>query len=111
MDPGGPMHDKSFQQAIQDLQDRLLNGFQSTIFHMIGHRTTVAAAASDIQDERVRTIVTKTLIVEQITMLLALMKGMQFINEAQYNEFVDYLTQSPTYQPYSNSLSREQDTV
>jgi hypothetical protein len=103
--------DKSFQQAIQDLQDRLLNGFQNTIFHMIGHRTTVAAAASGIQDERVRAIVTKTLIVEQITMLLALVRGMHIISDAQYNEFVDYLTHSSTtYQPHMIT-SRETDTV
>src|SRR6266566_9782908 len=111
MNQGGSMHDKSFQQAIQELRSRLLDGFQDTIFHMIGYRTTVTEASSGIQDEKMRTVVTETLIVGQITVLLSMMKNMQFINDAQYNEFVDYLNHSSAYQPRRNSLSCEKDTI
>ena len=104
------MHDKSFQQAIQELQGRLSNSFQDTLFRMIGYRTTVTEAASDIQDEKVRSIVTETLIIGQITVLLSMMKNMQFINDAQYTEFVNYLTHSSVYQPQSG-ISCEKDTV
>jgi hypothetical protein len=73
-----------------------MDGFQDTIFHMLQYRITVTKAASGIQDDKVRGIVTKTLIVGQIIVLLSIMKEMQFLNDAQYNEFTAYLMQSST---------------
>jgi hypothetical protein len=94
------MQDKSFQQAIQELHGNLSNGFEDALCRMISYRTTVTNATSDIQDEKVRTVVTKTLIVGQITALLALMRDMQMLNDMQYNEFVAYLMQTCNYQPH-----------
>lgn len=92
------MQDKSFQQAIQELHSNLSNGFQDALCRMISYRTTVTNAASDIQDEKVRTVVTKTLIVGQITVLLAMMRDMHMIDDMQYSEFVAYLMQTCNYQ-------------
>jgi hypothetical protein len=94
------MQDKSFQQAIQELHSNLSNGFQDALCRMISYRTTVANATSDIQDEKVRTVVTKTLIVGQITVLLAMMRDMHMLDDMQYNEFVAYLMQTCRYQPH-----------
>jgi hypothetical protein len=94
------MQDKSFQQAVQELQGSLSNGFQDALCRMISYRTTVTNATSDIQDEKVRTMVTKTLIVGQMTVLLAMMRDMQMLNDVQYNEFVAYLMQTCNYQPH-----------
>jgi len=94
------MQDKSFQQAIQELHGNLSNGFQDALCRMISYRTTVTNATSDIQDEKVRTVVSKTLIVGQITVLLAMMRDMQMLNDVQYNEFVAYLMQTCNYQPH-----------
>jgi hypothetical protein len=94
------MQDKSFQQAIQELHSSLSDGFQDALCRMISYRTTVADAAADIQDEKVRTVVTKTLIVGQINVLLAMMREMQILNDAQYDEFTAYLMQTCSYQPH-----------
>ena len=96
------MQDKSFVQAIQDLQDRLSSDFQNTLSHMLVHRTTVAKASSNIQDEKVRAIVKNTLITGQMITLLTLIKEMGILNETQYDEFAAYLMQSLTYQLYNS---------
>jgi len=91
------MQDKTFQQAIQDLQGKMMNGMQDTVCRMIEHRTTVTHASSDIQDEKIRTFVQKTLIVGQMITLLGIMKDIQLINEFQYKEFTTYLMNSSAY--------------
>jgi hypothetical protein len=93
------MHDKTFQQAIEDLQGRLSSGFQETVCRMIEYRTTVTRATSDIQDEKVRSVVKKTLIVGQMITSFGILRDMQIINEAQYNEFATYLIHTITYHP------------
>ena len=96
------MQDKSFVEAIQDLQDRLSSDFQNTLSHMLVHRTTVAKASLNIQDEKVRAIVKNTLITGQMITLLTLMKEMGILDETQYDEFAAYLMQSLTYQLYNS---------
>jgi hypothetical protein len=54
------MQDKSYVQAIQDLQDRLSSHSLDTIVHMLTHRTTVSKATLNIQDENVRAVVVLT---------------------------------------------------
>jgi hypothetical protein len=103
------MQDKSFQQAIQELHGNLSNGFQDALCRMISYRTTVTNATSDIQDEKVRNVVTKTLIVGQITVLLALMRDMHMLDDMQYNEFVAYLMQTCNYMSYDASSVRRGD--
>jgi hypothetical protein len=98
------MQDKSFQEAIQELHSNLSTSFQGALYRMISYRTTVTNATSEIQDEKVRTVVTKTLIVGQITTLLALLKDMHMLDDMQYNEFVAYLMQTCDYIS-SDSLS------
>ena len=63
------MPDKSYVQAIQDLQDRLSSQSLDTIVHMLTHRTTVSQATLNIQDENVRTVVKNALITDQISCL------------------------------------------
>ncbi|HLG62013.1 MAG TPA: hypothetical protein VKY19_08780 [Ktedonosporobacter sp.] len=92
------MQDKSFLQAIQELQTRIANNFQESISQMLLYRTTVANATADIKDEKVRMVVTSILITGQITALLTLMKDMGFLDKEQYNEFITYLLSSLTAQ-------------
>jgi hypothetical protein len=94
------MQDKTFVQAIQDLQDRLSNHFLDTIGHMLVHRTTVSKATLQIQDEQIRAIVKNTLITDQIIALLTLVKDMGILDETQYDEFTAYLIHSLTHQQY-----------
>ena len=94
------MQDKSYLQAIQDLQDRLSSDFQKTLGHMLAHRTTVAKASSNIEDEKVRALVKNTLITGQMIALLTLMKDMGILDETQYDEFTAYLMHALTYQPH-----------
>ena len=91
------MQDKSYLQAIQDLQDRLSSDFQKTLGHMLVHRTTVAKATSTIQDEKVRAVVKNTLITGQMIALLTLMKDMGMLDATQYDEFTAYLMHTLTY--------------
>ncbi len=93
------MQDKSFLQAIGDLQDRLSNDFIDTIGYILTNHTTVAKATLDIQDEKVREVVKNTLITGQMISLFTLMKEMGMLDETQYNEFTAYLMHSLTYQP------------
>jgi hypothetical protein len=97
-----PVQDKSFADAIQDLQDRLSSDFHKTLGHMLLHCTTVAEATLHIQDEKVRAIVKNTLITSQMIVLLTLMKEMGILGETQYDEFAAYLMQSLTYQFYTS---------
>jgi len=91
------MQDKSFLQAVQDLQDRLSRNFQDTIGHMLVHRTTVTKATLNIQDEKMREVVTNTLITGQIIALLSLMRELRILDEAQYDELTSYLRRSLTF--------------
>ena len=96
------MQDKSYLQAVQDLQDRLSSDFQKALGHMLVHRTTVAKASSTIEDEKVRALVKNTLITGQMIALLTLMKDMGILDETQYDEFRAYLMHALTYQPHSS---------
>ena len=92
------MQDKSYVQAIQDLQDRLSSHFLETIAHMLIHRTTVSKATLNIQDEHMRAVVKNMLITGQMVALLTLMKEMGILDESQYDEFRAYLMHSLMYQ-------------
>jgi hypothetical protein len=96
------MQDKSFLQAVQDQHSNLSNNFQDTIHTMLECRTTVTQATSDIGNEKMRTIVTKTLIVGQIITLLTLMKNLRLLDEAQHNEFTSYLMHSLSYRSHDS---------
>lgn len=85
------MQDKSFLQAMQDLQDRAANHSQEAIYHMILHRTTATNATLEIPDEKMRSIVTNELLTGQIIALLALMRDLRIIDEKQFEEFTTYL--------------------
>jgi len=93
------MQDKSYQQAIQDLHDRLSNHFLDTLGHMLSHRTTVSKATLNIQDESERAVIKNTLITGQIITLLTFMKEMGILDEIQYDEFRAYLMHTLTYEP------------
>jgi hypothetical protein len=88
------MQDKSFLQAMEDLQDRISSNFQESVNHMLVHRTSAADATSDIKDEKVRAAVASALISGQITSLLALMRDLRMLDKAQYDEFTTYLQQA-----------------
>ncbi len=88
------MQDKSFLQAIEDLQDRISSHLQDAVGHMLAHRTTVAKATLDIKDEKMRAVVTDMLITGQIIALLTLMRELRMLDEAQYDEFTTYLLHS-----------------
>ena len=94
------MSDKSYVQAIQDLQDRLSSHSLDTIAHMLTHRTTVSQATLNIQDEHMRAVVKNTLISGQIVALLTLMKELGILDESQYDEFRAYLMHSLTDQSW-----------
>jgi hypothetical protein len=64
------------------------------------HRTTVAKASLNIEDEKVRALIKNTLITGQMIALLTLMKDMGILDEAQYDEFRAYLMHALTYQPH-----------
>jgi len=94
------MQDKSFLQAIEDLQDRISSNFQGAIGHMLVHQTTVAKATLGIKDEKMRAMVTNMLITSQIIALLTLMRELGILDEAQYDEFTRYLLHSLTLDPF-----------
>jgi predicted metalloenzyme YecM len=85
------VQDKSFQQAIQDLQDRISSNFQTAINHMLLHGTTATNATLDIKDEKMRAAVTDMLISGQIMALLTLMRDLQILDKAHHDEFIKYL--------------------
>ena len=92
------MQDKTFQQAIRELQGKLLNDFHNAVSYLLLHRMTAAKATLDIEDEQVRTVVQSTLITGQMLALFGLLKEMRILDEAQYNEFATYLIHSLTRQ-------------
>ena len=92
------MQDKTFLQAVHDLHGKLSNEFQDTLCHMLQYHTTVTKATSEIEDEKMRSIVAKTLIVGQIITLLTVLKNVHILSEAQHHEFTVYLMQSLTVQ-------------
>jgi hypothetical protein len=96
------MQDKSFLQAMQDLQDRVSNNILDTINYMLVHRTTVTNAILNIQDEKMRAVVKNTLITGQMIALLTLMKEMGILDETQYDEFTAYLMHSLTNHPHNS---------
>ncbi|GCE20766.1 hypothetical protein [Dictyobacter kobayashii] len=85
------MSDKSFSQAVQDLQNRITSNLQDSMNHMLRYHTTATAATLNIEDEKVRTVVTNELITDQLIALLTLMKKLHMINKEQHDEFTDYL--------------------
>lgn len=85
------MQDKSFLQAVQDLQDRVSCNFQESMNHMLLYRTTATDATLAIEDEKVRAVVTNELITDQLIALLTLMKDLRMLDKEQYNEFIAYL--------------------
>ncbi|GCE06651.1 hypothetical protein [Dictyobacter aurantiacus] len=90
------MQDRTYQQAIEDLRDRISDDFQSSVNHMLVHRTTATDATLNIQDEGVRTVVTDALIAGQILTLLTLMRDLCMVDEEQHREFTAYLLRSLT---------------
>jgi len=96
------MQDKSFLQAMQDLQDRVSNNILDTINYMLVHRTTVTNATLNIKDEKMRTVVKNTLITGQMIALLTLMKEMGILDETQYDEFTAYLMHSLNNHPHNS---------
>ncbi|BCL78017.1 hypothetical protein ccbrp13_04820 [Ktedonobacteria bacterium brp13] len=85
------MQDKSFSQAVQDLQDRVSSNFQESINYMLLYRTTATDATLAIEDEKVRAVVTNELITDQLIALLTLMKDLRMLDKEQYDEFIAYL--------------------
>ena len=96
------MQDKSYVQAIQDLQDRLSLQFLETLGHMLMRRTSVDKATLHIEDEKVRAIVKNALITGQMMASFSLMKEMGFLDEMQYEEFTAYLMRSLIYRPHDS---------
>jgi hypothetical protein len=92
------MQDKTFLQAVQELQDRIYNDFQISISHMLMNRTTATDATIDIKDKNERAVVTSALITGQIISLLTLMRDLRILDEVQYDEFTTYLHRSLTSQ-------------
>ena len=90
------MQDKSFLQAIEDLQDRISSNYQETINHMLQHGTTVGDATLHIEDEKMRTLVSDMLMNGQIIALLALMRDLRLLGNAQYEELAAYLRRVST---------------
>jgi hypothetical protein len=88
------MQDKSFLQAMQDLENRFSNNFQASINHMLFYGTTAANATIDIQDEKMRTVVNNALISGQIIALLKLMRDLRILDDGQCSEFTAYLERS-----------------
>jgi hypothetical protein len=88
------MQDKSFLQAVEDLENRISSNYQETLNHMLRHGTTVADATLNIEDEKMRAIVGDMLIAGQISALLKLMRDMGIVDQAQYDEFTAFLRRS-----------------
>lgn len=88
------MRDKSFFQAMQDVQESVSNHIEETVQQMLLHRTTVTYAAGVIEDKRMRAVVTNELITGQIIALLALLRDEGILDNVQYDEFTAYLRRS-----------------
>lgn len=85
------MQDKTFSQAMLDLEERVSSHSQEAMYRMLLQRTTATVATVDIADEKMRTIVTNELIHGQINALLALLRDLHVLDEGQYAEFTAYL--------------------
>jgi hypothetical protein len=96
------MHDKTFVQALQDLQDRISNDLHGSLGHMLMHGSTVSSATSDIEDERIREVVKNTLITGQMIALFTMMKELNILDEAQCEEFIAHVKRSLTSTLYMN---------
>ncbi len=92
------MPDRSFSQALHDLQERISGHVQEATYRMLLQRVTATSATLNIQDENMRTIVTNELITGQIIAALALMRDMGFLDETHYSEFATYLRHALTSQ-------------
>lgn len=90
------MQDRTYQQAIEELRDRISGDFQSSVNHMLLHRTSATDATLNIKDENVRTIITDALIAGQIITLLTLMRDLSLLDETQHHEFISYVLRSLT---------------
>lgn len=88
------MQDKSFLQAMQDVQQRVSGHIEESIQQMLLQRITATHAAEAIQDESLRAAVTNELITGQIIALLALLKESGIIDKTQYAELTAYLRRS-----------------
>ena len=88
------MQDKSFQQAMQELQDRISGDLQESVRTMLLHGTTATSATLNIKDETIRAVVTDAIIINQIIALLTLMKDLSLLDEAQHKELTTYLGRS-----------------
>lgn len=92
------MPDKSFLQAMQDLQAKIATNYQESINRMILQRITATNAALAIQDENMRDMITDELIAGQIIALLALLRDLQIIDDNQCSEFTAYLQRRLIFQ-------------
>jgi hypothetical protein len=88
------MQDKSFLQALQDVQERVSSHAEESTQRMLLHHMTAAHATAAIQDESMRAVVTNELMTGQIIALLALLKDGGILDEGQYAEFTAYLRRS-----------------
>ncbi len=95
------MQDLSFIQAMNKVHSKISNEFQESIAHLLRTPMTVAQATANIQDEHVRGIVSKTLIVGQLLSLLSLMEEMDMLSPAQHKELRAYVlnTSKPQLPP------------
>ncbi len=88
------MQDKSFLQAMQDIQKRVSDHVEESIQRMLLYRMTAAHATGAIQDESMRAVVTNELMTAQIIALLALLRDGGILDDTQYAEFTAYLRHS-----------------
>jgi hypothetical protein len=91
---GKLMQDKSFSQAMQDVQAKVSNHVEEAVQRMLLYHTTATHATVPIQDEYMRAVVTNELISGQIIALLALLRDEGILDKAQYSEFTTYLRRS-----------------
>jgi hypothetical protein len=88
------MQDKSFLQAMQDVQERISYQVNETIQRMLLYRMTATHASVFIGDESMRALVTNELLASQIVALLSFLRDGGVLDEAQYGEFAAYLQRS-----------------
>jgi Pyruvate/2-oxoacid:ferredoxin oxidoreductase gamma subunit len=88
------MQDKSFRQALLDVENRIAKDFHASINSMLLHQTNVTHATRAIEDENVRALVTNMIMTGQIVVLLGLLKDLHLLDEVQYNELTAYLLRS-----------------
>src|SRR5437667_11905226 len=97
------MQDRSFEEAMQELNARTVKEIQD---HM-GSRTravlenTVSSTVTDIENVRMRAVVTDMLCLNKIIALLSSLTNMDLLADAELEELKDYLSQlhSRAYPP------------